>query len=108
MDIILETFDLRDVDVVLKDGTKKKMSKGRLWVQIRGRVDVDYEGLWDKSAFLAQLKNFYNKYIIKKRIESVWWDQLQYKIVLALHALIKERLKMISEGYPTRFMHGVH
>ena len=108
VDIILETFDLRDVEVVLKDGTKKKMSKGRLWVQIQGRVDVDYEGLWNKSAFMAQLKNFYNKYIIKKRIESVWWDQLQYKIVLALHALIKERLKMVSEGYETRFMHGVH
>jgi hypothetical protein len=108
VNIILETFDLRDVEVVLKDGTKKKMSKGRLWVQIQGQVIIDYEELWDKSAFLAQLKNFFNKYVIKKRIESVWWDQLQYKIVLALHALIKERLKMISEGHETRFMHGVH
>jgi len=108
VDIVMETFDLRDVEVVLKDGAKKKMSKGRLWIQIRGIVDIDYERLWDKSAFMAQLKNFFNKYIIKKRIESVWWDQFQYKIVLALHALIKERLKMISEGYPTKFMHGVH
>lgn len=106
--VVIETFDTRDVEVVLKDGTKKKMAKGRLWIQIQGYVDVDYEELWNKSAFMANLKNFYNKYIVKKRIESVWWDQLQYKIVHALHALIKERLKMISEGYPTRFMHGVH
>lgn len=108
VNIVIETFDLRDVEVVLKDGTKKKMSKGRLWVQIRGQVDYDYEGNWKKSVFLAQLQNFYNKYIIKKRIESVWWDQLQYKIVIALHTLIKERLKMASEGSPSRFMHGVH
>lgn len=108
VDIAMETFDERPVEVVLKNGTKKKMTKGRLWIQIRGQVDYDYEGNWNKSAFLAQLQNFYNKYIIKKRIESVWWDQLQYKIVLTLHALIKERLKMISEGYPSRFMHGVH
>ncbi|MBI2541155.1 hypothetical protein HYV80_00395 [Candidatus Woesearchaeota archaeon] len=106
--VVIETFDTRDIEVVLKDGTKKKMTKGRLWFQIRGEVEIDYEKIWDKSAFFAQLKNFYNKYVIKKRIESVWWDQLQYKIVMALHAHIKERLKMTSEGYQTRFMHGVH
>ena len=108
VDIVIETFDTKDVEVVLKDGTKKKMSKGRLWVQLRGIVDIDYEKAWEKSSFMAQLKNFYNKYVIRKRIESVWWDQFQYKIVLTLHALIKERLKMISEGFETRFMHGVH
>ncbi len=108
VDVLIETFDIHDVDVVLKDGTKKKMTKGRLWVQLRGEVVIDYDKLWEKSAFMAQLKNFYNKYIIKKKIESIWWDQLQYKIVLTLHALIKERLKMISEGFETRFMHGVH
>ena len=108
VNINIETFDMHDVEVVLKNGTKKKMTKGRIWVQILGYVQTDYEKVWEKSAFLAKLKSFYNKYIIKKRIESVWWDELQYNVVLKVHALIKERLKMVSEGFEARHMHGVH
>lgn len=108
VNINIETFDEHDVEVVSKNGTKKKMTKGRLWIQMSGLCVIDYEKIWEKSAFLAQLKSFYNKYIIKKRIEGIWWDELYYKIVLKLHALIKERLKMTSEGYETRHHAGVH
>ncbi|MEK6983163.1 MAG: hypothetical protein AABX33_01195 [Nanoarchaeota archaeon] len=104
----LETFDERDIEIVLKDGTKKKMTKGRIWIYIDGIVDMDYEKSWEKTAFLAHLKGFYNKYIVKKRIEGLWWDELQYKIVLRLHALLKERLKMASEISEFRHMAGVH
>lgn len=104
----IETFDMREIEVVLNDGTKKKMTKGRLWVQLNGVVEMDYEKLWEKNAFIAALKGFYNKYVIKKRIEGLWWDELQYRIVLRLHALIKERLKMASEGFGFRHMSGVH
>ncbi len=108
VNVNIETFDMRDVEVVLKDGTKKKMTKGRIWVQLYGACITDYEKLWEKSAFLAQLKSFYNKYIVKKRFEGIWWDELHYKIVLRLHALIKERLKMESEGFEHRHFAGVH
>ncbi len=104
----VETFDMRDVEVVLKDGTKKKMSKGRVWIQLYGNCITDYEKLWEKNAFVAQLKSFYNKYIVRKRLEGVWWDELYYKIVLRLHALVKERLKMTSEGFEHRHFSGVH
>lgn len=108
VDINIETFDMHDIEVVLKDGTRKKMTKGRIWVQIMHKVVLDYEKVWEKSAFLAHLKSFYNKYIIKKRIEGIWWDELYYKIVMKLQALIKERLKMLSEGYEHRHHAGVH
>lgn len=108
VNITIETFDMHDIEVVLKNGTKKKMTKGRLWVQMFGTVMTDYEKIWEKSAFLAQLKSFYNKYVIRKKYEGIWWDELYYKIVLRLHALIKERLKMASEGYETRHHSGVH
>src|SRR3989338_796370 len=108
VNINIETFDFRDIEVVLKDGTKKKMIKGRIWVQLYGTCVTDYEKIWEKSAFLAHLKSFYNKYIVKKKFEGVWWDELQYKIVLRLHAMIKERLKMASEGSEFRHMAGVH
>ena len=57
---------------------------------------------------MAHLKSFYNKYIIKKKYEGVWWDELYYKIVMRLHALLKERLKMVSEGFEHRHFAGVH
>ena len=104
----IETYDVHEVEVVAKDGTKKKMDKGKIWIQLYGKVETDPEKLWEKSAFLAQLKSFYNKYVIRKKYEGVWWDELYYKIVLRLHAHIKERLKMVSEGYETRHHSGVH
>ena len=104
----IETFDMHDVEVVMKNGAKKKMTKGRIWIQIMGECVTDYEKVWEKSAFLAHLKSFYNKYIVKKRFESIWWDEMYYKVILRLHALIKERLKMTSEGFEARHMAGVH
>lgn len=108
VDIIIETFDVHDVEVVAKDGTKKKMTKGRIWIYLVGEVEVDHEKMFEKSAFLWNIRRFYNKYVIKKKIEGIWWDELQYKIVLKLHSLIKERLKMASEGFEARHMGGVH
>ena len=108
VDVNIETFDMHSIEVVSKNGQKKKMDKGRIWIQLSGRVEMDYEKIWEKNAFLAHMKSFYNKYVVKKRIESIWWDELYYKIVLRLHALIKERLKMTSEGFESRHMAGVH
>ena len=106
--ITIETFDLRDIEVVAKDGTKKKMSKGRVWVQLWGNVETDYTKMWEKSAFMAHLRSFYNKYIIRKKLEGVWWDELYYNIVMKAHSLIKERLKMMSEGYEHRHFSRTH
>ena len=106
--ITMETFDMHDVEVLTKDGAKKKMSKGKIWIQLYGKVEMDPDKIWEKSAFLAHLKSFYNKYVLRKRVEGVWWDELQYKIVLRLQALIKERLKMASEVNETRHHSGVH
>ncbi|MAG91587.1 hypothetical protein CMO83_02835 [Candidatus Woesearchaeota archaeon] len=106
--INIETFDMQDVEVVLKDGTKRKMTKGRIWVQLYGKVETDYEKLWEKSAFLAKLRSFYNKYVMRKRYEGVWWDELYYNIVLRLHAVIKERLKMTTEVFEHRHFSRTH
>ncbi len=99
---------MHDVEVVLRNGAKKKMTKGRIWVQLWGVIETDYHKLWEKSAFLAHLKSFYNKYVIRKRLEGVWWDEMYYNIVLVLHALIRERLKMAAEVYEHRHFDRTH
>ncbi|MEK6942507.1 MAG: hypothetical protein AABX00_00400 [Nanoarchaeota archaeon] len=108
VNITIETFDMHDVEIVTKNGKKKKMTKGRVWIQLHGKITTDHEKVWERSAFVAHLKSFYNKYVIRKKLEGVWWDELYYNIVLKLHALIKERLKMTSEGNQHRNFSRTH
>ena len=108
VDISIETFDMHDVEIVTKNGKKKKMTKGKIWIQLYGKIVTDQEKIWERSAFFAHLKSFYNKYVIRKKLEGVWWDELYYNIVLRLHALIKERLKMSSEGNQHRNFSRTH
>ena len=62
---------------------------------------LDYEGRWEKKAFHRMLRDFYNKYIAKEEIESVYGDTLYYR-VQQLHALVKEFLDMQAKGYEYR------
>lgn len=107
VDIFLHTYDTQDIEVTMKDGSKRTFSKGRMWVQLKARVEFDYEKRWDESAFYANLRNFYHKYVIFKKIGAVYWDSLQYTVFYKLHSLIKERLKMESDSYEHRYFHKV-
>jgi len=107
IDIFLHTFDTQDVEVAMKDGSKRTFVKGRLWIQLIGRVETDYEKRWEEKAFYANLRAFYHKYVIWKKIEGIWWDNMYYTVFLKLHSLIKERLKMESEAYEHRYFHKV-
>ncbi|MBS3126086.1 hypothetical protein J4453_01435 [Candidatus Woesearchaeota archaeon] len=108
IDIYFHTYDAHDVEVVMKDGTSKTFTKGRIWMEFKGHVTYDHEKRWERSAFYAQLRNFYNKYIIKKRMDQIWWDRLWYREIYPLHDLVRRQLKMESEGYEHRYWTGVH
>jgi len=105
--LFLHTYDTQDMEVVMKDGTKKTFTKGRLWIQLIGKVQFDYDNRWHENAFYANLRNFYHKYVIWKKTEAIWWDIMHYNYVLKLHSMIKERLKMEAEGYEHRYFHKV-
>jgi len=107
MNIYLHTFDAEDMEVVMKDGTKRTFTKGRLWIQFRGKIQTDYEKKWEDNAFYANLRNFYHKYIVLRKIEAIWWDNFYYNVYLKLHSLVKERLKMESEGFEHKYFHKV-
>jgi hypothetical protein len=59
---------LKDVEVE-KDGAKVKMNKGSLEIKITAVLEKDYENNWEKSPFLKFLRNIYNKYVIRGRID---------------------------------------
>lgn len=108
VNIYFHTYDAHDTEVVMNDGSKQTFTKGRIWMEFRGYMEYDWEKRWEKTAFYTKLRNFYNKYVIKKKMEQIWWDQLWYREIHQLHALVKERLKMESEGYEHRYWTGVH
>ena len=108
VDIYFHTYDTQDIEVVLPDGSKKIYTKGRIWIQFRGHVELDYEKRFEKNVFYAQLRNFYNKYVTQKKIEALWWDELHYKVGLKFRNLIQQRLKMETEEYEHRYFAGVH
>ncbi|MEK6869200.1 MAG: hypothetical protein AABX74_03160 [Nanoarchaeota archaeon] len=105
--IFLHTFDTQDIEVVMKDGSKRIFTKGRLWIQFRGYVEMDYEKKFEEKALYANLRNFFHRYVVHKKIESVWWDQVYYSVFLKLQSLVKERLKMESASFEYRDYHKV-
>ena len=107
IDIFLHTFDTQDIEVTMKDGSRKTFTKGRLWIQFRSKVIFDYEGRWEQSSFYANLRNFFNKYVVWKKIGAVWWDNMYYTVFLKLQSLVKERLKMEADAYEHRYFHKV-
>ena len=70
-------------------------------------VVVDFEKRWEDNAFYANLRNYYHSYVIKKKIEGIWWDHMYYKVFLRVQSLVKERLKMESENFEHRHFAGV-
>ena len=108
IDVYMHTYDAHDVEAKMKDGETKTFTKGRIWIEFKGHIIYDYKKRFEKSSFYAQLRNFYNKYIIKKRMEQWWWDMLWYREIHQLHAFVKDRLDMESKGYEHRYWTGVH
>ena len=105
--IFLHTFDTQDTEVVMKDGSKRIFTKGRLWIQFKGYVEMDYEKKFEEKALYANLRNFFHKYVLHKKLEAVWWDQMYYSVFLKLQPLVKERLRMESTSFEYRDYHKV-
>jgi hypothetical protein len=105
--IYIHTFDIRDIEIALPDGSKKVLSKGRIWIEIKVSTESDYEGRWDETSFYKHLKDFYNKYVIRKNFTEGWVPKNRYEMY-NLAAMIKQRLKMEGDEYEHRYFTGVH
>ena len=61
---------LTDVEVEI-NGTKKKMNKGKVEMEIKANLVSDPESKWDKTPFYRFIRDIYSKYIIPSRIDSL-------------------------------------
>ena len=94
--IYMHIWDMTEVEVAQK-GITKKLTNARIEIQIIGAVTIDYEKRWEESTFYIALLDFYRKYIAKEEIETLYGDQLYYRMY-KLHAAIKEFLDMQAKG----------
>lgn len=82
---------------VIKEGTKKKKMKARLYLRISGALIIDYSDRFERSTFAKGLGKFMNKHVVHWQWDAVYGDQLNYKI-LELQNVIKEYLNMEARG----------
>jgi hypothetical protein len=92
VDVYFHLWQLKDVEVI-KEGKKVKLSRARMLIEFSGRVDLDYSNRFGGSRFLQALQDWYHKFVIKKEIDSIYTDQLYYRI-LKLYTVCKEYLDM--------------
>jgi len=50
------------------EGEKRKMDKGKILMEIKAITIRDPQGKWESTPFYRFLKDFYNRYIIPRRI----------------------------------------
>ncbi|MFC1768401.1 hypothetical protein ACFLZX_01430 [Nanoarchaeota archaeon] len=108
INIYMHCYDVSDFEAKKPDGTSDILTKGRIWIEMTGRIDLDYDNKFEESKFYANLRNFYNNYVLKKRVEHILWDQLWYREILKLHELIEKTLKMHTTEHEHRHFTGVH
>ena len=89
---------MTEMEVEIGKGNKKMITNARMEIILSSKVIVDPEGRFGKTGFLQNLRDFFLKYVLKKDIETVYGDELYYRMN-KLHAAIKEFLDMQTKGY---------
>lgn len=94
--VYFHIWDYKEVDVI-KNNKKMKLAKGRMLIEIEPSLVLDYEDRWEGSAFKRKLRDFYNRFLYRVEIESLWEDKLWYNCN-KLVQLAKRYLEMESES----------
>lgn len=75
LEIDMRIWEFKEVEVV-QDGKTVKKNYGRVAINFKPGYSLDYENRFGGSKWLQALQNFYHNYIVKRRIEDYWEDEL--------------------------------
>jgi len=73
--VAMRIWEFKEVEVI-KEGKKVKANYGRVALEFTPAYVLDYEERIKKGGLLQELQDFYHKYIIKRKIEDYWEDEL--------------------------------
>lgn len=95
VDIFFHFWHLHDVEVV-RDGKKQKLQSAKIQIEISGRCELDWSNRFAGSKLMQALADFYDNYIIKRKIDTIHGDQLYYRLY-KLQKVAKEYLEFESK-----------
>ena len=105
--VYFHTYDAHDIEVIMPDGKKKVFTKGRIWIELKVQFSYDWEGRWNENEFYRYLKDFYNKYVTRKRYMEGYSPKFRTEFY-NLYAVITNRLRMESDEFEHAHQAGVH
>ena len=97
INLTVHIWDMQEV-VVEIDGKKKSLTKGRINIWMDGTMEYDWQRRFKGSAFAAKLGDWYRNIVYKKDTESLYFDQLYYRM-WNLHNVMKKILEMQTSKY---------
>ena len=86
----LRIIGMKDVEVV-RNNEKAKMQHGRVQANVSGTLELDYQKQFEANSFMKGLRDFYNKFIFKQKVEEDYWDRV-HSVVFGLQRFIREQL----------------
>jgi hypothetical protein len=95
VNVEIKGWKVTDVEVAVK-GKKVKRKKARIRLRVYSELETDWEERWSSSPILEKFRVFYEKYILKKKIEDVYEVEI-WKMSYDLHSKIKQALETEAE-----------
>ena len=93
----IHIWEMTEVEVVHK-GVKKNLTNGRMEIIFMGYLTTDFAKRWTGNKLFELISHFYEQYIAKEEIESIYWDTIHYKTQHFVN-VVKEFLDMEAKGY---------
>ncbi len=96
---IMFTIHMWEVKDVAVEGRKKPLMRARLYIIINSSIEHDWQKKFGGSKFAQLLGKWYYKLPHMNPIETVYFDQLYYR-VWNLHAQMKKYFDMQAKKFP--------
>lgn len=94
--IHFQVQDLHEIEVE-RNGEKKKLTQGRLFIRVTQDVENDFSERFAYSGFHKKVLDFLVEFMWSKKIETYWEDKQRFK-AYELVNVIKETLDFMTKG----------
>ncbi len=82
---------------VVKDGEKKTLTKGLVFIRLRHELEYDYSHRFTKSPLHTHITKFFKDWMYRKKIDTLWEDKLRFKLY-ELQDVVKQALESQIAG----------
>ncbi len=108
MEIKIKGNNVEDVEVIENGEKKKKKKASMIRIDLFPSIEMDWKkqekgnGRWDQTPFRRKMRDFFHRYIIRRKIEQ--WEEKMYYEAYELQTKLKEVLDFESKStaYPWR------